>query len=687
MSNTCSLSALISSALVLVMSCAGAHENRMNQWLVVCDASPESAGMDWLASGPDPALDAVAAGHAWQYLDDRLFIRNQDDYVDLRAAQVLGKLGNMDAALSGVYAHLYVWSPDDRSAELLLGASGPLRAWVNGKLVGEMAEGRRQPRRDEVGFACGLTGGWNTLLLYAKATPDIWGFYAKLAGPGGSSLDDLIYSADNPGGPLAITTQTLPTGYRGWPYVWLTINGIPLVPGVPSASPFRLLAKGGTPPYAWSIAEGVLPQGLELESARGRLTGILDENAETQRVVLEVSDVYGATARQEVILEVQDRPTKWIEDGKLAGLIHGTTAYTKPHGPPDEQAALMAEQGYVLTCPTMGYYPPKTDWPGWYNPDHPPRDTLAYDALQEYAQAFEAQGIRFGSYLNLRDTMQILYPEDETEYAHWAQHNALQHRYLRRLMTEVRPAALWLDMATRPAPSQDKNWGYGLDPLYSIVRALSPETLIIPNCAGNPKLDYRVGDGDLFSTEGHNDAANDPYWDRWPAGPSGFNPKRLPNEGWRYPFEGHTDWQEWTRVVVSMICEGYICNLDHSYKPECLDMHQRATAWLTPRWHTLKGTRPGPLLPGSWGYDAAKNGRLYLHVLRNSRGKIGLAINWKKFSVEPLLRDVAKIVTVPGGKPVDFEQHGLRMDLDLSGIELDPVDTILEVTFEDERRP
>lgn len=56
--------------------------------------------------------------------------------------------------------------------------------------------------------------------------------------------------------PLTITTEGVPNGVAGQPYS------------------MQFIATGGTPPYAWSVVEGLLPPDLSLDPATGILSGI-----------------------------------------------------------------------------------------------------------------------------------------------------------------------------------------------------------------------------------------------------------------------------------------------------------------------------------------------------------------------------------------------------------------------------
>jgi hypothetical protein len=55
---------------------------------------------------------------------------------------------------------------------------------------------------------------------------------------------------------LTILTRYLPPAYRGFSYQ------------------IQFAASGGTPPYTWSIVDGSLPPGLELDPLSGKVTGV-----------------------------------------------------------------------------------------------------------------------------------------------------------------------------------------------------------------------------------------------------------------------------------------------------------------------------------------------------------------------------------------------------------------------------
>jgi hypothetical protein len=83
-----------------------------------------------------------------------------------------------------VYGLAYVFSPDDRTASLLLGSDDGVRVWVNGVLVHTNPTYRAaEPDLDRVSVR--LVKGWNRVLVKDLQGAGGWGFYLRLADPEG----------------------------------------------------------------------------------------------------------------------------------------------------------------------------------------------------------------------------------------------------------------------------------------------------------------------------------------------------------------------------------------------------------------------------------------------------------------------------------------------------------------------
>jgi len=696
--------------LIPALASAEDVERRINTWLVAgtypCEnqAAFEDDAVD--PASAIPAAGADAAGKPWRVMDDRLYCRNLDDFVDLYTFFSPVREGSPGEATdkAAAYAHTWVWSSEAQEVQVLLGANDGYRMWLNGELLASEYDERRYLERDGESISGRLQAGWNRLLLKIHNGQGIWGFYCKLADESGAALEGLEYSIAAPEAELRVVTDALPTGYNRLPYVWLAIQDVAPADRVPSASPFRLQAAGGTPPYHWKVAaDTLLPSGLWLDGPEGELRGILAAEPGEHTLRLVVEDAAGNQDTVRFTLNVEERPTLWLEKGRLAGLIHGVTGYTPNHGDPQWHARLLAREGYAVAYPTTAWLILPENWPGSFDeetfrnsPDVAEKmagKPARHQDMSAFVEAFESHGVRFGSYIGLPDNVPTVFKEG-VEHDLWPAYLDALHQHMEDLCVEYSPAALYLDGAHRKVEDQ---YDWCFDAIYSVAKTLYPPVLIMPNLATHDDFGGQVGDADVVSVEGANDSL--PYWPRWPDQMTSSNPKFVPVATWRYPFswemwegtdrmqwykEGdpytYIDWQEWMRVMVSVIGEGYICDLDHTVGYGREEMHEQIAAWLEPRKQAIIGTFPGPLEDADWGYDLEKEGVIYLHLLENPRGKKGLA-GRKEIVARPLDREVAAVRVFPDGADLSFEQKNGELTIAVSDLEADPVATILEVSF------
>ncbi|AZA08698.1 putative Ig domain-containing protein [Corynebacterium pseudopelargi] len=85
--------------------------------------------------------------------------------------------------------------------------------------------------------------------------------------------------------PLRVTTESLPAGTQSEEY-----SG-------------KLDATGGTPGYTWTVSDGTLPQGIELDT-NGTLSGTVDSSAETQTVTFKVEDSKKLPATKQLTITI-----------------------------------------------------------------------------------------------------------------------------------------------------------------------------------------------------------------------------------------------------------------------------------------------------------------------------------------------------------------------------------------------
>ncbi len=703
---TLTSSALGLGLLVLTMGAVHAAPPKIdeapfiNTWLVAGtfdnDAANSGYDRDFVGEGKvAPIEGADAGGAAWRYFDDRLFSRNYDDYQDLFSYYKI-KLDKSVAA-KVVYAFVYAYSERDHAVQLRVGADNEFKAFLNGLQVS--ASTKSNPHRDMVVADVSLRAGWNRLLLkIANQENGRLGFYARLCEADGGRVPGLTYSLATTG-KLSVATKAmedaatgaLPMAFREWPYVGArpgdTMADSPDWSGfyhsqlwkpqlALHASDFQFLATGGQPAYKWSIADGALPKGLSLRSD-GTIIGVVSEDAKLGAFAftIKATDGAGNSATKRFTMTLKERPNRWFEATRLTALIHGPEVLNPAELP--RFAHLMKRQGYgvgMVISYNNGDF--KYRFPSMYEPNDP-------DVIGKFKAAIEGEGIKFGMYMG-----NLIGPN------HGGDNGAIL--MVEEALRRYHPTAFWFDWAS-PTPD-----GYvSLDALYSMIRTLSPDTVIVLN---GVQTMYQ-GDWDVVCLEGWG-AWGKNHWGLWP-----FDvqwPKKAPIETWRliadpafqYSKGVVPDWQEYLRAQISLVGEGRVPNIDHSptiatavvdHHLTSLDdsvtwqAHEKMADWtdpggIPPLYESYTQVDPGPLTNGEWGYNTINLPRdvIYLHFLKNPFGKTGMPTT-PSLVVGPLKVKARAVVWMNHNKPVGFEQHGDNLTVHLDGLEADPIDTILKI--------
>lgn len=676
----------------------------INVWLVAGtfdnDAQNGGFARDLIGEvDAQPALNAVSGGKPWRYFDDRLFSRNYDDYQDLFSYFRIRRGESVAAKIA--YAHVYVYSPAGQVAQLRVGADNASKAWLNGRLTLESL--KSGPYRDTLKADVTLNDGWNRLLLkIANQEDGRFGFYARLCRPDGGRLPGLIFSPGGGAGSLSVATQAmeeiqtgaLPVAFREWSYV----GADPLRDPDPQldtylrrkphlrmlAADFQLMAQGGVPPYRWSLAGGSLPSGLKL-NADGAITGEVTAQARLGDYPFEVrvTDRAGRSAVKPLHLTVRERPNKWYEEARLVALIHNPESILNAQeGELQRFARTMKRQGYALgmiISYNNGDF--KYRWNSLYAPDNPLGDLAG-----RYKSALEAEGVRFGMYMG-----NLIGPN------HGGENGAIL--MVEEAMRRYKPVALWFDWA-----SLDPDGYVSLDALYSMIRVHNPETLIVLNGV----VTLYQGDWDVICMEGWG-AWGEHTWSLWPF-PIAWS-KRAPVESWRmiadpnfeYSRNIQPDWQQYLRVQISLIGQGFVANMDHSptiatpyrrlEESVVMQAHLRMAEWANPPGapplhESYTNVSPGPLPPADWGYNTLNLSRtaLYLHLMCDPFGKTGFPDS-SSLTVGPIRRKVKSVRWMNRGVPARFSQRGERLTISLEGVAADPIDTIFKIELEGPHPP
>lgn len=655
---------------------------RICTWAVV---GPIAEG-DEIPGGIAPADLVPSLGEAgWRYFDDRLYCRNQDDYNDLYTFFMEAREGGPGGGTADrtAYCGGWLWVADELDALLWFSANDRGRVWVNGDLAFEQSE-TLEAMRDTVSAPVGLNAGWNRVVAEVENERRNWGFYLRFTDSGGKALEGVEWALTPPheDAELVIQTSALPKAYNGQPYVWLTVrNPSGRYPwDNASASPLRLMAHGGTPPYSWS-ASG-LPDGIELDAQEGEFVGRTDSMGlhDTTLTVRDASEP-PRVAVKTLRLDVVPRPTEewWEGSSRVGGLRHhgeGPEIWTFDHA--EEQIDYMTRIGYAWQAYTFfSKYE--------VGPDGSVK-TIDRSDMRAYRQALLDADIRFAQYMSFKDE-RVNAPDYKT-------HAENMHAAMEQFMLRNKPVLWFLDEMYGQFRGEGQET-VEFDAFYSLIRTLDPSCLITVNAEVRSR-DYEVGDLDLVQVHGAYKV--DSYWGQWPAEPPlGNSAKYLPMDSWKFPWKGYMDPEQWCRALVTMLCEPANARVLRAFNLDPTPFLERdyhtvrllrgIADWMETRHDALFGVRPLDVPPADWGYAVVhpKRDDVYLHILSNPRGKRGL--HERSFlNLDPFAYEAVRVQLFPGGEAIPFAQEGTRLSIDVRGLSMDPVDTIIHIETRKQER-
>jgi len=668
-----------------------------------------------------PKLGDNTNGKTWKYLDDRLFSRNLDDYIDLFSYYKIKEKESINGVVA--YAHIYVYSDKAQSVQVRYGADRFSKVFVNGKEIAKSDVGNpdnltaAQPSgwrsflwkmqqdnatKDAIIRDVNLNEGWNSVLVkIGTIRESVFGLYFRISDKDGNAVKGLTYSINgDKTSNLSIDNTNLdfdkdinmPTGFRDWAYVGVTQSADfnkwagsldkELYNSALSSTNFMFLASGGKAPYKFGVS-GKLPSGLKFKN--GILVGRISESAKLgdYKFKVTVKDSNGKSADKEFNLIVKERPNKWVEAGRLTALIHAPESIPAKEMP--SFAKLIKEQGYSLVMPISynnGQY--RFRFPNVLNTI--PEKDLG-DIITPMQKVFKDTGVPFGMYVGN--------PMGSPHYSYDQVVLLYEDMYSR-----FKPDALWCDWLGVDHAS--------CDAIFSIVKTINPDTTIFLNGIER----FTNGDWDILCIEDLNTFGNpENIWGRWPYeyGVDIFKqvydwPKANSLETWRFvrePSKEHPvvpDWKEFLRMTISNNSGGGITNLDHSYGSPggiegatadgMLKQHVYMRDWANPKgleplYHSYTNCYPLFDLGGDYGYaNISLDGKtIYLQFLENPKGKKGLN-NRRTLEFNNFKGIVKDAICMNTGSKVEFTQSGNTLSLNLLGLVQDPVSTIVKLSLE-----
>ena len=311
------------------------------------------------------------------------------------------------------------------------------------------------------------------------------------------------------------------------------------------------------------------------------------------------------------------------------------------------------------------------------------------DAVKLIADECHKQGIRLFVYYSLLDWTRSDYQYETGRTGHgtgrtgksdWNSYIRFMEAQLTELLTNYGPiAGVWFDgYWDQLSDDKDKQGkpkvDWHLPEIYALIHKLQPQCLIGNNhhLAPLPGEDFQMFEKDL---PGKNTT-----------GFGGQTVSTLPletcetiNNSWGFNITDthYKSTKEMIRLLVNDA--GYGANLLLNIGPlpngeiqtEFTDRLDSIGKWLKENGETIYGTRGGYIPPQPWGAITEKGNLLYLHLFKTDGDKFFLKVPYKVKS--------AKM----SGKPLHIQR--LADDylmIDLKGLNLDPVDAIVQLAVE-----
>ena len=723
---------------VLISFCVGSYADYapgnapfINTWKILGPIG-ERVGYNYDMIGEatiEPALGEQTRDLKWEYLDDRLFSRNYDDYVDVYSYYKVKKNISPDGVV--VYLHNYVYSPKEQQVQIRFSGDRYSKVFLNGQNViksrvgfpnkqdnFENISGGFEPTnwfylqdnatKDALIQEVTLKEGWNSILVkIGNERESVLGFYFRICDEKGNEVPDLCFSLNGPkADKLEIdnrsmvfngqATSTMPQGYAGWPYVGFHQSEYfenycksfvrpEHYRSTASAEDFKFTVSGGTLPYKFEI-EGSLPKGLKFDN--GKITGTIDPNAEFKdyNFTIKVTDKEGNTDAKAFCINVKERPNKWVERGRMTALVHNPEKMSpKQH---KELVSLMEAQGYCAVMPinfNNGLY----NFRSKNRFNNVPEKDLG-DVFTPLKEAFKDSSIVFGTYNgNLPLAPQYSYDQVVCMYED--------------LMKNCTPKIIWHDWLGVCHGS--------VDAVYSLIKTMNPDICIIQNGVER----FTNGDWDIISIEFMTDYGErtGDLWEKfvnnfgiheypmvyhWPKAYSMETWHSVPNQKALETYPDKLDWDTLLKLNISIISEGGISNLDHTMGEYYENQHKKMAKWANnkkspePLYKAYTNCYPMPSMADNWGYvNVSADGKnLYAIAIENPRGKTGLPEN--ELFINDFKYEAESVIHLNTDKECQYNIYNINKDddgkgkgnlfvIDTSSISKDPVADIFKITL------
>lgn len=311
------------------------------------------------------------------------------------------------------------------------------------------------------------------------------------------------------------------------------------------------------------------------------------------------------------------------------------------------------------------------------------------DVLKQLADECHKEGIKLFCYYSLVDwyhpdyqyeTSNSIKDSGRTIKSNWENYILFMKEQLTELLTNYgKIDGIWLDgnwdqwQKEKPTLPSRVNWHY--DELYQLIHSLQPQCMIANNhhLAPFPGEDFQAFEKDL---PGENKG-----------GFGGLAVSKLPletcattsdNWGFNITDTKYKSTKELLHFLINAAGKNanFLLNVgpmpDGTIQPEFVNTFKEIGDWVKVNGETIYGTRGSLMDSQDWGVITTKGKTWYAHILKAPKPNAVILIPNMKEKIK-------KCVLFENKKPLKFKQTKEGIMIDLNGITLNEIDTIIEI--------
>ncbi len=312
------------------------------------------------------------------------------------------------------------------------------------------------------------------------------------------------------------------------------------------------------------------------------------------------------------------------------------------------------------------------------------------DIVKLIADECHKQNIKLVLYYSLLDWRRDDYPHEtgrtgqktgrtgKGNYAHYLQFMKNQLTELLTNYGEI--AGIWFDGhwdQTKPEGEADRssriNWHY--NEIYGLIHRLQPQCMIGNNHHMTPFAgeDFQMFERDLPG-ENKSGLSFQKASDKLP-----LETCETMNDSWGFNIKD-TIYKSVKQLIHYLVnAAGRNANFLLNVGPmpngkiqnEFVDTLKEVGKWMQQYGESIYGTRGNVMAPQNWGVVTAKNKTAYIHILRKPQQSF--------ISIEGIIGKVLNCQLMVRNQPVKFKQNKTGVTINMEGISLDDIDTIIQI--------